>query len=118
MIYRAVVVIVGIVLVAALYGLIWLFSRYFLRHHGVEAELADRSTVLATWTFAGVAVGLVIMVFGAFVLGPWAFYRTARAHDVAVSDGAAVGWGFLVVAVSLALAASGFFVLLWLVGAV
>ncbi|TBW57900.1 hypothetical protein EZI54_05455 [Marinobacter halodurans] len=118
MIYRAVVVLVGLVLVAALYGLIWLLSRHFLRRHGVEAELADRSTVLATWTFAGVAVGLVFAVFGAFVLGPWAFYRTARAHGVAVSDAAAVGWGLLVVAVSLVLAAGGLFVLLWSVGAV
>ncbi|WP_148862004.1 hypothetical protein [Marinobacter fonticola] len=117
MIHRAVVVLFAILLVAALYGLIWLFSRHFLRKHGVEAALADRSTVLATWTFAGVAVGLVFVVFGAFVLGPWAFYRTARAHDVAVSDGAAVGWGFVIVAVSLALAAGGLAALLSVVGA-
>lgn len=117
MIYRIVVVIAGVVLVAALYGLIWFFSRSFLRRHGVGAELADRSTILATWTFAGVAVGLLFVVFGAFLLGPWAFYRTARAHDVAVSDAAAVGWGFLIVFVSLSLSAGGLLALLKLVGA-
>lgn len=117
MVYRAVVVLVGILLVAALYGLIWLFSRYFLRKHGVEQDLADRSTILATWTFAGVAVGLVFVVFGAFVLGPWAFYRTARAHQVVVSDAAAVGWGFVIVAISLLLAAGGLAALLSVVGA-
>ncbi|WP_111497519.1 hypothetical protein [Marinobacter bohaiensis] len=117
MIYRVVVLVVGILLVAALYGLIWWQSRAFLRRHGVDDQLADRSTVLATWTFAGVAVGLVFAVFGAFVLGPWAFYRTARAHDVPVSDGAAVGWGFLIVVISLGLSAGGMLVLLNLVGA-
>src|SRR5690606_40669242 len=67
--------------------------KKFLEHHGVTDQTSDKATVLATWTFAGIAVGLVFAVVGAFVLGPWAFYRTLRGHDVDVSDGAAIWWG-------------------------
>ncbi|MAA63620.1 MAG: hypothetical protein CL581_02420 [Alteromonadaceae bacterium] len=116
MAYRAVVVLAGIILVAALYGVIWLCCRQFLQRHGVTEALSDRASALATWTFAGVAVGLVFVVMGAFVLGPWAFYRTARAHQVAVSDAAAIGWGFLIVLVSLLIAGGGLAALLSLVG--
>jgi hypothetical protein len=51
------------------------------------------------------------------VLGPWAFYRTLRGHDVDVSDGAAIWWGFGIVAAALGLTAAGFLGFLKLVGA-
>ena len=73
--------------------------------------------VLATWTFAGISVGLVFAVVGAFVLGPWAFYRTLRGHDVVISDGAAVWWGLGIVMASLGITAIGFFGFLMVVGA-
>lgn len=73
--------------------------------------------VLATWTFAGISVGLVFAVVGAFVLGPWAFYRTLRGHDVAISDSAAIWWGFGIVVAALGLCAIGFFGFLMVVGA-
>ncbi|MBS3803064.1 MAG: hypothetical protein KGY54_00825 [Oleiphilaceae bacterium] len=98
------VTIVGaILLVALLYGLLWLLCRQFLSRQGVVAsELSDRATVLATWTFAGVSIGLVFAVAGAFVAGPWAFYRTLRSwSDVNVSDAGAIGWGLAIVAASL-----------------
>jgi len=59
----------------------------------------------------------VFAVVGAFVLGPWAFYRTLRGHGVDIADGAAIWWGFGIVAVSLAITAAGFFGFLMLVGA-
>ncbi|MGP4843516.1 hypothetical protein ACTXGQ_05240 [Marinobacter sp. 1Y8] len=116
MVYRLVVVFAGILLVAVLFGVLWLLCRSFLKRHGVVESLSDRTMVLATWTFAGVAVGLALVVAGAFVLGPWAFYRTARAHQVAVSDAAAIGWGFLIVLVSLLIAGGGLAALLSVVG--
>ena len=64
-----------------------------------------------------VTIGLVFAVVGAFVLGPWAFYRTLRGHGVDIADGAAIWWGFGIVAVSLAITAAGFFGFLMLVGA-
>lgn len=117
MLYRIVTIVGGIVFVAVLYGLIWLLCRQFLRHQGVSDSLADRATELATWTFAGVSVGLVFAVMGAFLLGPWAFYRALRAQEVAVSDAAAIWWGLGVVVASLAITALGFAAFLWLVGA-
>ncbi|SFR75481.1 hypothetical protein SAMN05216203_2794 [Marinobacter daqiaonensis] len=116
MAYRLVTLVGGIVFVAVLYGLIWLLARWFLRNHGVVESLNDRATNLATWTFSGVCIGLAFAVFGAFVLGPWAFYRTLRAHHVPVSDGAAVWWGLGIVLVALGLTASGFALFLWIIG--
>ena len=116
MFYRLVTLAGGVLFVGVLYGLIWLFCRWFLRHHGVVDQLRDRTTALATWTFTGVCLGLVLAVFGAFLLGPWAFYRTVRAHDVAVSDGAAVWWGLGLVVLALALTGAGFAGFLWLMG--
>lgn len=116
MFYRLVTLVGGILFVGALYGLIWLFCRWFLRRHRVVEQLDDRATELAIWTFSGVCLGLVFAVFGAFVLGPWAFYRTVRGHDVGVSDGAAVWWGLAVVLLALGLTGAGFAGFLWLVG--
>ena len=97
--------------------LVWFFCKKFLEHHDVTDQTSDRAMVLATWTFAGIAIGLVFAVVGAFVLGPWAFYRTLRGHGVNISDGAAIWWGFGIVAVSLGITATGFFGFLMLVGA-
>jgi ABC-type antimicrobial peptide transport system permease subunit len=115
--YRLITLIGGLVFVAALFGLIWFFCKKFLQHQGVTEQVDDRATVLATWTFAGVAVGLVFAVVGAFVLGPWAFYRTLRGHDVDVSDAAAIWWGLGIVVLSLGIVGAGFFGFLMLVGA-
>jgi hypothetical protein len=115
--YRLITVVGGLIFVAALYGLVWFFCRKFLEHHGVTDQVSDRATVLATWTFAGISVGLLLVVAGAFVLGPWAFYRTLRGQDVPVSDMAAVWWGFGVVTASLLITAAGFMGFLKLVGA-
>lgn len=114
---RVVILVGGVVFVGVLYGLIWLFCRQFLRAHAVTEQLNDRATVLTTWTFTGVCLGLVFAVFGAFLLGPWAFYRTVRGHDMEVSDAAAVWWGLGIVALSLGLTAMGFAAFLWVVGA-
>ena len=117
MIYRVITLIGGIVFVAVLFGLLWWFCMQFLARHGVTERLTDRATMLATWTFAGISIGLLFAVVGAFVLGPWAFYRTLRGHDVPVSDAAAIWWGLGIVATALAITASGFFGFLYLVGA-
>lgn len=117
MIYRLITVVGGLVFVIALYGLVWFFCKQFLQRHGVTEKLEDRATELATWTFAGIAIGLVFLVAGAFVLGPWAFYRTLRGHDAPVSDVAAIWWGFGIVVVSLLITAAGFMGFLKLVGA-
>jgi len=114
--YRLITLIGGIAFVAVLYGLIWLLCRKFLQGHKVTDNLNDRATALATWTFTGVCLGLVFAVFGAFLLGPWAFYRTVRAHDVGVSDAAAVWWGLGVVSLALVLTGAGFAGFLWVVG--
>lgn len=117
MFYRLITVVGGLIFVVALYGLVWFFCKKFLQHHGVTEQVSDRATVLATWTFAGISVGLLAVVAGAFVLGPWAFYRTLRGHDTPVSDAAAIWWGFGIVAASLLITAAGFMGFLKLVGA-
>ena len=117
MFYRLITVIGGLVFVVVLYGLVWFFCKQFLQRHGVSEQLADRATVLATWTFAGISVGLVFVVAGAFLLGPWALYRTLRGHDAPVSDVAAIWWGFGIVTASLLITATGFMGFLKLVGA-
>ncbi len=117
MFYRLITIVGGLLFVIALFALIWFFCKQFLLRHGVNDQVSDRATVLATWTFAGVSVGLVFAVLGAFILGPWAFYRTLRQHDMPVSEGAAICWGFGIVAASLGITAAGFFGFLWLVGA-
>ncbi|WP_372966419.1 hypothetical protein [Marinobacter sp.] len=117
MLYRIVTLIGALVFVAALFALIWFFCKKFLEHHGVKDQVSDRATVLAIWTFAGIAIGLLFAVVGAFVLGPWAFYRTLRGHDVSISDGAAVWWGFGIVVLSLGLTGASFLAFLMLVGA-
>ena len=117
MLYRLITIIGGIVFVVVLFALVWFFCKKFLEHHGVREGLSDRATVLATWTFAVISVGLVFAVVGAFILGPWAFYRTLRGHGVAISDGAAVWWGFGIVVASLGITAIGFFGFLAAVGA-
>ncbi len=117
MLYRIITLVGGLVFVIILFALIWFFCKQFLLRHGVEEQASDRATVLATWTFAGISVGLVFAVVGAFILGPWAFYRTLRGHDVPVSDGAAIWWGFGIVVLSMGITAAGFFGFLGLVGA-
>lgn len=117
MLYRIITLIGGLVFVVALFALLWFFCRKFLEHHGVTDNVQDRATVLATWTFAGISVGLLFAVVGAFVLGPWAFYRTLRGHGVDISDGAAIWWGFGIVAAALGITAVGFFGFLVAVGA-
>ncbi len=117
MIYRLITIVGGLIFVIVLFALVWFFCKQFLLRHGVREQVSDRATVLASWTFAGMSVGLLFAVVGAFVIGPWAFYRTLRGHDVAVSDAAAIGWGLLVVAASLGITALGFFGFLMLVGA-
>ncbi|MBD3639933.1 MAG: hypothetical protein HUJ18_02965 [Marinobacter sp.] len=117
MLYRIITIIGALVFVAILFGLIWFFCKKFLEHHGVSDQVSDRATVLATWTFAGISVGLVFAVAGAFVLGPWAFYRTLRGHGVNISDAAAVWWGLGIVVASLGITAAGFFGFLAAVGA-
>jgi hypothetical protein len=117
LLYRVITVVGGLIFVVALYGLVWFFCKKFLQRHGVTSEVSDRATVLATWTFAGISVGLLMMVAGAFLLGPWAFYRTLRGQDVPVSDGAAIWWGFGIVSASLLITAAGFAGFLKLVGA-
>lgn len=117
MLYRIITVIGGLVFVAALFALLWFFCRKFLQHHGVTDQVSDRATVLATWTFSGISIGLVFAVLGAFVLGPWAFYRTLRGHDVNISEGAAIWWGFGIVLASMAITGLGFFGFLMAVGA-
>jgi hypothetical protein len=115
--YRILTVIGGAVFVAILFALVWLFCRLFLQQQGVTEQLQERATNLATWTFAGISVGLVFAIAGAFVLGPWAFYRTLRGHDPAVNSGKAIWWGFAIVVASLGITAAGFFGFLGLVGA-
>ena len=117
MLYRMITFVGGLVFVIILFALIWFFCKKFLEHHGVTDQVKDRAMVLATWTFAGISVGLVFAVVGAFVLGPWAFYRTLRGHDVEISDGAAVWWGLGIVMASLGITAIGFFGFLMVVGA-
>ncbi|OEY66930.1 hypothetical protein [Marinobacter sp. X15-166B] len=117
MIYRIVTLVGGIVFVAVLFGLLWLFCKSFLSRHGVVEHLSDRAMVLATWTFAGVSVGLVFAVAGAFLLGPWAFYRALQGHDVDISDGAAIWWGLAIVVAALGLTGAGFVGFLFAVGA-
>ena len=117
MIYRIVTLIGGIVFVAVLFGLLWFFCKAFLRRHGVAEQLSDRAMVLATWTFAGISVGLVFAVVGAFILGPWAFYRTLRGHDMGISDAAAIWWGLAIVVAALAITGAGFAAFLVAVGA-
>lgn len=117
MLYRLITVVGGLLFVIILFALIWFFCKQFLLRHGVKDQVSDRATVLATWTFAGVGVGLVFAVLGAFILGPWAFYRTLRGHDAPVSDGAAIWWGFGIVTASLCITAAGFLGFLKLVGA-
>lgn len=114
MIYRVVTIVGAVLLVALLYGLLWLFCREFLKRKGAAGDLSDRATLLATWTFAGVSIGLVFVVVGAFVAGPWAFYRTLLSwDDVRLSEAGAIGWGLVIVAASLLitlLAAAGLLV--------
>lgn len=117
MIYRIVTLVGGIVFVAVLFGLLWLFCRKFLEHHGVTDQVTDRATVLATWTFAGISVGLIFLGIGSFVFGPWAFYRTLRGHGVNISDAAAVWWGLAIVAAAMFITGLGFAAFLYLVGA-
>ncbi|MEX0605481.1 MAG: hypothetical protein WD623_08450 [Marinobacter sp.] len=117
MFYRIVTLAGGIVFVVLLFLLILLFCRKFLAHHGVVENLSDRAMVLATWTFAGVSLGLVFAVVGAFVLGPWAFYRTLRPFDLPVSGGAAIWWGFGIVSSALAITLAAFAAFLYAVGA-
>lgn len=117
MFYRLITIVGGLIFVIVLFGLIWFFCRQFLLRHGVTDQLRENTTALATWTFAGVSVGLVFAVLGAFVLGPWAFYRTLGGREVPVSDAAAIWWGFGIVAASLGITAAGFFGFLNLVGA-
>jgi len=117
LLYRLMTIIGGLVFVVALFALVWFFCKKFLEHHGVTDRVSDRATELATWTFAGISVGLVFAVVGAFLLGPWAFYRTLRGHGMAISDGAAVWWGFGIVVASLGITAVGFFGFLAAVGA-
>lgn len=103
MAYRVVTMIGALLLVAMLFGWLWLFCRQFLRRHGMTDQLSERTMVLATWTFAGISVGLLVVVMGAFVLGPWAFYRTLSGYPVAIGSGTAVWWGFGIVTLALAL---------------
>ncbi|HTN33441.1 MAG TPA: hypothetical protein VL091_05505 [Marinobacter sp.] len=117
MLYRILTVIGGLIFVALLFALLWTLCRKFLEHKGVTDQLSERTTALATWTFAGLSVGLVFMVVGAFILGPWAFYRTVRSQGVDVSDGAAIWWGFGIVLASLGITGLTFFGFLGLVGA-
>lgn len=117
MLYRVLTVIGGLVFVAVLFALLWFFCKKFLEHKGVTEQLQQRTTALATWTFAGLSVGLVFMVVGAFLLGPWAFYRTLKGHGVDISDGAAIWWGFGIVLAALGITAAAFFGFLVLVGA-
>ncbi|WP_100639975.1 hypothetical protein [Marinobacter salexigens] len=117
MLYRLLTIIGGLVFVAALFALVWFFCKKFLQRQGVIENLPDRTTELATWTFAGMSIGLVFAVVGAFILGPWAFYRTLRGHGVDISDGAAIWWGFGIVLASLGITAIGFFGFLMAVGA-
>ena len=117
MLYRMITIVCGLVFVIILFALLWFFCKKFLEHHGVTDQVRDRATVLATWTFAGISVGLVFAVVGAFVLGPWAFYRTLRGHGVGISDTAAIWWGFGIVLAALAITGIGFFGFLMAVGA-
>jgi uncharacterized membrane protein YhaH (DUF805 family) len=117
LLYRIITFIGGLLFVVALFALLWFFCKKFLERHGVTDQVPDRAMALATWTFAGISVGLVFAVVGAFVLGPWAFYRTLRGHDVNISGGAAIWWGFAIVVASLGITAIGFFAFLMLVGA-
>lgn len=121
MFYRILTVIGGALFVAVLFGLIVLFCRIFLKRQGVTERLHEHATNLATWTFAGISVGLVFAIVGAFVLGPWAFYRaldrTLQGSDLSVSPGAAIWWGFAIVVAALGITAAGFFGFLGLVGA-
>jgi len=117
LLYRLLTVIGGLVFVAALFALVWFFCKKFLQRQGVIDNLSGRTTELATWTFAGMSIGLVFAVVGAFLLGPWAFYRTLRGHGVDISDGAAIWWGFGIVLASLGITAICFFGFLVAVGA-
>lgn len=118
MVYRIVTLIGGIVFVAALFALLWFFCKKFLERHGVTEQVSDRATALATWTFAGISVGLIFAVVGAFVLGPWAFYRTLRGHGANVSDAAAIWWGLAIVTASMTITGLGFVAFLYAVGAI
>ena len=117
MFYRILTVIGGTVFVAILFGLVWLFCRMFLKRQGITEQLDERVTNLATWTFVGISVGLVFAIVGAFVLGPWAFYRTLSGYNVSVAPGKAIWWGFAIVTAALGITAAGFFGFLGLVGA-
>ncbi|WP_404368973.1 hypothetical protein [Marinobacter sp.] len=119
MIYRVVTLVGAILLVVLLFCLLWLFCRRFLERQGVAGNLSDRAMVLATWTFAGISIGLLFVVVGAFVAGPWAFYRTLRSWgDVPVSDAGAIWWGLGIVVLALGITALAAAALLVSVGAV
>ncbi len=60
---------------------------------------------------------LPLAVVGAFIVGPWAFYRTLRGHDVPISDAAAIWWGFGIVVASVGITSVGFLLFLKAVGA-
>lgn len=118
MFYRIVTLVGAVLLVVLLFCLLWALCRRFLTYKGATGDLSDRAMVLATWTFAGIAVGLVLAVIGAFVAGPWAFYRTLRSQgDVEVSDAGAIGWGLAIVTVALGLTTGAALLLLFSVGA-
>lgn len=117
MFYRLITIVGGLVFVVALFALIWFFCKQFLLRHGVQENASDRATILATWTFAGISVGLVFAVVGSFILGPWAFYRTLQGQGSPVSASAAIWWGFGIVVASLGITAAGFMGFLALVGA-
>lgn len=102
MIYRVVTLVGAVLFVVLLFCLLWFLCKQFLSRHNASGDLSDRAMVLATWTFAGISVGLVFAVVGAFLLGPWAFHRALKKQpDVGVSEGAAVWWGLGIVATSL-----------------
>lgn len=117
MLYRMLTVIGGLIFVAVLFALLWTLCKKFLESKGVTEQLSERTTALATWTFAGLSVGLVFMVVGAFILGPLAFYRTLKSQGLDVSSGAAIWWGFGIVLISLSVTAATFAGFLLTVGA-
>ncbi|MDX1589124.1 MAG: hypothetical protein R3296_09310 [Oleiphilaceae bacterium] len=78
MLYRMIVVVIGLTLVALLFSLMWAGSALLMRHCGEQERLLERSRIIAVWTFAGFGLGLVFFGFGGPILGTYMFYRAAR----------------------------------------
>ena len=104
MFYRVIIFAIGLLLILLTFGLMWGGAALFMKRMGDTERLFERSRIIAVWTFAGFGVGLLFMGFGGPILGPFAFFRSARGVMPQVHDATVLLWGFSVVLLSSALA--------------